>query len=241
MGHKRDYKISVNKKRILLAGFNSPARCQHSKDGRQMLRFETTPDDVFTAILTKALTEVEFELSDHIDFDDPEDLDVILPVASRVFTAETALKTVRNLFKCHRKPELYSLNGFHYLLIYDILRGFIDWHNDSVRAALHDTTGSEVPLIGGFRVEEIDFPGITDIYFYDLDFLFPEDLMRAIGEKEREAMDIMEVAYLISVGQKPTDKQLELKIESPEIQKIEKSTCFGSNSKVYPDCGIGGE
>ena len=89
----------------------------------------------------------------------------LLPNASKVFNARTALDTLKRMLVCHKNPNLYYLNDYHYLLLYDMLKDFCDLQNDSVREAKTKKEKGERSQMGRFHIDELDFDGIIDIFF----------------------------------------------------------------------------
>ena len=103
-----------------------------------MLRFQETPDRIFIEILKASMEIVIDEITDLIDYsENPKEakgeLRGILPLAAGVFSPGVALKTLRDMLEKLLLPELYYLNDYHYLLIYDTLQLYSELHNDMVR------------------------------------------------------------------------------------------------------------
>lgn len=156
-----------------------------------MLHFETKPDKVFTAILHKALERARAEISEVLD--DRDEFEVLYPNLGRCFDPGTALSTIEQLLRASRSPKLYQLTDYHWLILHEALRVFTDAHNDFAQEdPEYDTK------IGAYRLGEIDFDGLIDLYFSDLDFtlesypLSPEDLRLVRVEDSDWAPDLAE-------------------------------------------------
>ena len=103
-----------------------------------MLRFQSHPDKVFSAILKDGIELMIDEFNNALYFansyeETNDELHAVLPNALKVFKPRTALTTLREMLDCLEKPQLYQLNDYHYLLLYDTLSNLCDLHNDAVR------------------------------------------------------------------------------------------------------------
>ena len=165
-----------------------------------------------------------------------DELHAVLPNALKVFKPRTALTTLREMLDCLEKPQLYQLNDYHYLLLYDTLSNLCGLHNDAVTEADNKKDRIEISQIGDYFIEELLFDEIVDLYFYDTDFLVdPEDMMK-LGLEGRKEMAFNEEAFSISQGLAPHPEELLLTVYEDEIPiETDSSPYFGSNSKVYPD------
>jgi len=206
-----------------------------------MLRFQTAPDRVFTEILTEGIEMMISEITDLLEYaedekEEKEELKWLLPNASKVFNTKTALNTLEQMLICHKKPEVYYLNDYHYLLLYDTLENFCIIKNDLVKDAKTNKDKREISKIGSFYIEELDFDGIIDIYFFDVDFLIDADTIMELGLEGREQLNINKETFALTQGLAPHPEELmikELKQEKAAIR--EPSILFGTKSKVYPD------
>ncbi len=203
-----------------------------------MLRFQTSPDDVFTAIIEESLQFTMDEIKDLIETNDLNDYATILVFSHKLFSPKLALETLEKLLEYHLKPELYDLNDYHYLLIYDCLYFLSTIHNDAVKDSQTKKERSVASGIGPFRIEEIDFDAIVDHYFWDTDFLLTSKDLFDLGMEKRKEMGISKEAFAISQGLIPHPDELNVKIYDYEQQEITKSEYFGSTSRKYPDYNI---
>ncbi|UCH81428.1 MAG: hypothetical protein JSW20_02135 [Nitrospiraceae bacterium] len=206
-----------------------------------MLRFQTPPDKVFTAILKDSLELIIDEINDAIAFSKDteefiEQLNSLLPNASRVFNPKTTISTIKEMLACLEKPQLYYLNDYHYLLLYDTLSNLCDLHNDAVNDTETQEDRIEASQIGDYNIEELLFDEIVDIYFFDTDFLTDPDDMVNLGVEGRKNMAFNEETFAITQGLAPHPEELKLRVhKGEETTVIDISPYFGSQSKVYPD------
>ena len=203
-----------------------------------MLRFSKNPDDVFTAILEESLQFVMDEVSDLIETNDLDYYAIILVFSHKIFHPKRALETLEKLLGCHKQPELYNLNDYHYLLIYDALYLFSTIHNDRVKEAKTKKDRSEASMIDSFKIKEIDFDAMVDFYFWDTDFLMGSGDLFDLGMDKRKEIGISHEAFAISQALPPHPEELELKIYDHESQEIIKSEYFTLESKKYPDYSV---
>ncbi len=203
-----------------------------------MLRFETNPDDVFTAIVEAGIEYAIDQIKALLETNELNDYARILVFSQKIFPPRLALDTLEKLLECHKKPELYNLSDYHYLLIYDALYLFSAIHNDGVKDSKTNKDRREASVIGPFRIEEIDFDAIVDLYFWDTDFLMTGHELFILGMEKRKEMGISKEAFAISQEFLPHPEELELKIYDLEPQEIRETEYFGSISKTYPDYSL---
>jgi hypothetical protein len=96
-----------------------------------MLRFQAHPDKVFFAILKDAIQLMIDEVYNAEYFTESKEeaneyLKPYIPNASKVFNLKTAFNTLKDMQVCLERPQLYYLNDYHYLLLYDTLSNLCD-------------------------------------------------------------------------------------------------------------------
>jgi hypothetical protein len=129
-----------------------------------MLYFARKPDRIFTAILHTAL---ESEGESITGFGNDVDLwEACYPENSRYFEAASCLEALTQLFCASRDPIIYCPTDYHWLLLYEVLQNFCVIHNDLAPVAPKGWRP-----VGEFKLSEIDFAALVDIYFWDTDFL----------------------------------------------------------------------
>src|SRR5207302_3481566 len=82
------------------------------------------------------------------------------------FTATSSFDVLAQLSCASRNPIVYCPTDYHWLLLYEVLQNFCVKHNDLAPAAPKGWRP-----IGEFKLSEIDFHALVDIYFWDTDFL----------------------------------------------------------------------
>ncbi|GBD97877.1 MAG TPA: hypothetical protein ENG83_00015 [Nitrospirae bacterium] len=212
-----------------------------------MLRFQTPPDKIFTAILEISINLIidrikEIKSAGQDKEEEENEFKSLLPFAGKVFNCETALKTLRRMLVCHRRPGLYSLNDYHYLMLYDILQYFCEIHNDMVRTAPNAREKKRASKAGAFYIEKINFADLIGIYFYDIDFLLDADTMINLGIEKRKELGIQDETFGISQGLSPHPEELRIrahKNEKPIL--IMRSRYWSPDSMVYPDMEVAEE
>jgi len=206
-----------------------------------MLRFQETPDRIFIEILKESMELVIDEIGDLVDYsDNPKkagnEFRLIFPLSARVFSPDTALRCLRDMLEKLFMTELFHLNNYHYLLIYDAVKLYTELHNDMVRTSGSRNEKMSAAAIGPYYIEKINFERIRDIYFYDTDFLIDPEVMLSLGEEEKKNMAFNPETFSITQGLAPHPEELILKKAAEEEYEIpETSVYFGPSSAIYPD------
>jgi hypothetical protein len=206
-----------------------------------MLRFETPPDKIFTAILEESMSLMIDRIREikAAKEDAGNELEDLMPTAGKVFGPATALKTLKRMLACHKRPGLYRLNDYHYLLLYDTLQYFCEIHNDMVKVACSMSEKQRTSRVGAFYIERINFDDLIGIYFYDTDFLMEGDTVMGLGLERRKALGLHDETFGISQGMAPHPEELKLKMQDNEKPVlIIQSRYWGPSSRVYPDLGL---
>ena len=199
------------------------------------------PDGIFTAMLEKSIEIIIDQLRELINTrlekgTRGNEFEYLMPNAGRVFTPEAALKTLREILICHKRENLYRLNNYHYLLLYDTLYNYCEIHNDLVRTAADGREKKEVSDLGGFYVERIDFDDLIAMFFFDTDFLMDAETVVKLGLDKRKMLGIHGETFGISQGLVPHPEELELKRDDfDEYAGEEHPEFWSESSNVYPD------
>lgn len=142
-----------------------------------MFRFKIPPDVVFQAILRKSIGQAIDIISDLLaiyNYDDSRmeaDFLVLFPEIARVYPPSLARATLINLQRCLDRPEIYHLNEYHYLLLYDVLGFYADIHNNLVAVSKSKKYKKEASFIDPYFIDKIKLDGLIELYFFDMDFL----------------------------------------------------------------------
>jgi hypothetical protein len=207
-----------------------------------MLRFQRPPDVVFQAILRDSMSySIDFikDLIDDNDFDESrarEDMKGFYPAMVKAFTPSLARTTLLNLRRRLDRPEIYYLNDYHYLILYDVMDFYADIRNDMVAISKGKKDRKEASFVDPFYIETIDMDGIVELYFFDIDFLTDAETMLNIPDWFRRTFS--PETFGLSQGMLPHAEELELVInvtENTGLYKVTQSDYFGPKSKVYPD------
>ncbi len=207
-----------------------------------MLRFQRPPDVVFQAILRDSIdysTDFIGVLIENNEYDESrarEDMKADYPAMAKVFTPSLARTTLLNLRKRLDRPEIYFLNNYHCLLLFDVMAYYADIHNDMVALSNSREERKEASFVDPFHIESIDADGLLELYFFDIDFLTDAETMLNIPDWFRRTYE--PETFGLSQGMLPHAEELELKIDTDEdkgLYKVTQSDYFGQKSKVYPD------
>jgi hypothetical protein len=176
-------------------------RPQPDRAEGHMLRFASQPDRVFLAILHSALELARdmispfppsYTLTPSESATAAEDYAGIFPRLAEFFDREDIVRLLDRLLEASRDPDtLYQLTDWCWLVLHECLEHFVAVHND--------LGPSEV---GPYRIGEIDFGAIVDVYFWDLDFLMGETLVD-LGAFGREQMGVNPETFGIAAGLRP--------------------------------------
>lgn len=207
-----------------------------------MLRFQQTPDKVFIEILMRSLDFVIDSIREELDRRNGtasaagEYLASLLPLAMRVFSPEAAFVAFTDMRDKLQRPELYYLNDYHYLLLYDALELFSTIHNDAVDACETADEKRDAAMIGEYSIEKIDFDLLVELFFYDTDFLLDPEHLDAMTAEQKKCLDLNPETYSLTHGLAPHPEELVLKVIDDEPYEVpELSRYFGPDSVVYPD------
>ncbi len=206
-----------------------------------MLGFQTPPDKIFMAILNDSINLMidqikAIKFSRQSEDAERREFESLLPVAGGVFKCKTALDTLKRILTCHKRPGLYRLNDYHYLLLYDTLQHFCEIHNDMVKEASGMHEKRRMSKVGAFYIERINFDDLIGIYFYDTDFLMDADIMIKLGIEKRKQMGLHDEIFGISQGLAPHPEELKIRVQNNEKPILRIQSRFWSPaSRVYPD------
>ena len=187
-----------------------------------MLRFEIPPDTVFLDMLDDAIAQIIDEMDLEELSDQDEAFAVDMPRSSRFFTPQEAKEQLRTLQRAIHSAELWQPTDYHWLLLYECLKLYCDLFND---------------LPGGVRsekygIESIDFVGVIDYFFWDIDFL--NDHISELPMEVREQLGVSPETFGLSMGMEPHPEELALKLCEPH-DDTEAAKAYTLGSKQYPD------
>jgi hypothetical protein len=165
-----------------------------------MLRWQNTPDEVFQAIIRDAL---EFAL-DTLQIDPvgrDENFRTFYPRASGFFGCDECGALLKALLKASDDDgTLYQLTDYHWLLLYESLKLYTEVSNE-----LYADDGLPIRC-GRYRIGRLDFDGIVDCFFWDMDFLV--GAFAGVPEHVREQMGVNPETWGMAQGLKPHPEEL---------------------------------
>jgi len=183
-----------------------------------MLKFDNKPDKIFQDIVTAALEIALFNLTQGFDIYD--DL-------SEQFGSDLLEKMFAGLLEAHESERLYSLNGYHLLVLYTVVKGFVELKNDDYRLL-------KTPhIFNGVKVKEMDFDAIANHYFEDLDFLFNPEFYNPLSAEEKERFSFSEGLFGVINKMMPTEEEIALK-ECRDPDFFSSEGLPYKNGKNYP-------
>lgn len=132
-----------------------------------MLYVATKPDALFTTLVDAALADALAWADDSRRW-----LAWVHHAAEGFPNHEAPRTAVPRLHSAHRKPVVYRMNHFFWVVLYDILTAYATRHNArfSRRPSAHADT---LPLIGSYRCGPIQMPSVVATFWWDL-WCFPD-------------------------------------------------------------------
>ena len=191
-----------------------------------MLNFQRRTDSVFQTILTKA-----FEMTlENLRVRGVEFLETYFPDTSEILSVTEVSTISENLKRYHQCPEVYSLNRYHFLLIYEVLESFSNNWVEPDEGGDSDLEGFIIP---GTKIYRIDFDSLIGFYF-PFELLIVDESF----SNPHQAVFIREEIINELIKSKPSKGELEnYKLSKREWAFIEKDEVllFTTKSVVYPD------
>jgi hypothetical protein len=97
----------------------------------------------------------------------------------------------------------HLLTDYHWLLLYDGLRVYCEFHNVYAPEARTQT----LP-VGLYQIGPIDFDAVVDQYFWDTDFLLEGPILAGLGPEGRQSMGVADEVFGIAQGLPPHPDEL---------------------------------
>jgi hypothetical protein len=164
------------------------------------------PDCVFQDILDAALTLAMDRLKDELC----ELEEAGLERTAELFDRAGATRELARLLEAHRSPRTFLPTPYHFLILYEVLQTFVDIRNDTCREAPFGDAEELWSAFGGVRIKDIDFDGLLDAYFPDLDFLFDPKVLNRLADAGRQMMGFKEQVFGIVNRLPPHPEELQL-------------------------------
>jgi len=153
--------------------------------------------------LQKPLLDELFDFLNDMLNDRDMDLDDFLSEqVTRVLSIDQATSMIKDLHKAYMdKKDWWILTDYHWLLLYDVLEGFVEMYNDG------EWKSARIKKIVG---DEIDFDDIVGIWFHDTDFL-SDGTMGKLSPDQRKTLGVSDAAWSIANGLKAHPDELIMK------------------------------
>ena len=130
-----------------------------------MIYFRTKPDSVFLLFVDCALHKELKEIQRISSTNDTETWQLGYAELGMVFSPYSAVITLEDLIKANRASQVYKLTDYHWLLLYDSLKNYCVWHNETLAE-----TAILFRVLEGIRFGPIDWESMMDRYFWDQEF-----------------------------------------------------------------------
>jgi len=196
-----------------------------------MLYFQIKPDSVFQAILHDALESDRLEISRISMENDIDTWEAGYGRMSEIFTPYSALVTIEQLCIASQTDTVYRLNDYHCLLIYECLKNYCAVHHD-----LAAQEEDQSLTISAYRLQNIDFQEMVDLYFWDTDFLFLSDTGPLQNlDDDSTCLDTLE-STILTKDLQPHPRYLQLTLVTDPMWRIaQQDEFFHQHSRHYPD------
>ncbi len=198
-----------------------------------MLRVAYPPDPVFTAILHAALEETRDSIADILEDARHEWWSTRHPLIAACFTPELARDVIDRLLVASQDIAVHELSEYHWILLYESLQVFCDVHNDYARQKPNGML-----QVGPYRVGQIDFNNLLDLYFEDLDILTEPEVLERLGPDGRREVGMGDEVFSIAHGLPPHPDEVRLPHRPPrpwdECDWEEARRPWPSELPVYP-------
>ncbi len=173
-----------------------------------MLRWQSSPDTAFTAIVTACLElsidEVETQMEYETDND--EILCSFYPQVRSTFKASEVVQELKKLLDAHQSELLYMPTDYHFLLLHSTLDQWIGLHNENVSSEI-----KAIEFFGEMVIGQIDFSLLSDMYFWDEDFLLTPEQLNLTTEA-KQMMGISDETFSVVHQMAPHPDELVLKL-----------------------------
>jgi hypothetical protein len=185
-----------------------------------MLRFQTPLTAAAKAIIIYCLEISADEILDL--YENHEEWAVDYPLSSRSFTRELAQTVLLDLLEKLDAPKLYVPTDYHWLLMYECLKGQITVFNDEPMPSLikhlrtlvdeRDESYLHLPSKSrGTAGASIDFGGLIEEYFWDTDFLTNAEMFSRLVPHAKQQLGFSEGLSGVIHGLTPHPDELVLK------------------------------
>jgi hypothetical protein len=191
-----------------------------------MLNLQRKTDQIFRYILSDCIDDTIAKLNRCGE----EFLNIFLPHVSEIFSVGETIQLLTNIKRYHLCPGVFSLNYYHYLLIFETLEVYSSSYVEPDENGEVDDVDLIIP---GTKIYEIDFDGLIESYFPQELFFIDEK----VTHPHQEMLMRKEILIVVR-GHKPSIQDLEhrlLQKSDYAFPDKEQVPLFKSNSTKYPD------
>jgi len=172
--------------------------------GESMLYFASKPDRMFNDIIRKSLELSIDELKDP-DMEDWDVLSCYLDQTVNIFERKELLEVYEKLLDAHLSLALYKVTDYHFLLLFDSILQAVEYHNDMWR-------NERKCLFTGTAVHEIDMDSISDIFFWDTDFLIDSGDFDSMAPDVKQKLCVNKELFGVVHGMKPHAEEISISV-----------------------------
>jgi len=197
-----------------------------------MLRWSSSPDQAFTALVDASL-EFAIDMLGVLRITEESDEELLsnfLEQTRALFSPRDLDAELTKLLAAHRSAKLSMPTDYHFLLLYDVLLQWIEHHNDTVTAEGH-------PLeLGELVIGKIDFDSVVDHFFWDDDFLLDPEMVDGLTSEQKRSLGFSAETFRVTHKLKPHPKELEF-VEAAELPESDEETSTSGGSPIRPSRG----
>lgn len=168
-----------------------------------MLFFAQRPDVAFHKIVLWGLEVTHDHLKEEY-MEDDDVMSVFYEQTKQLFSRKELLSQVSKLLISHKSNKLFRITDYHFLILHDIIFQTAELHNEHIQEG--------ESLFGELQIKNIDFEMISEIFFWDEDFLISNDIFDNLAWEAKDRLGISDEVFSITHGLKPHPSELEIKI-----------------------------
>ena len=178
-----------------------------------MIKWSSKPDPVFFDIISNALECYQDSLKMEYFEDD---------IVIKIFGKEGLAIEVEKIITAHKSKKTFTVTDYHFLILYEAITQFCELYNDDMFGNLS---------LGGIQPSQLDFDQIVDLYFWDTDFLFDQEIINNLSVEQKDGMAISSVVF--SIANNLTPHADELKISETDELEAENEILY-KDGEPYP-------
>ena len=110
--------------------------------------------------------------------EDDDVMSVFYEQTKQLFSRKELLSQVSKLLISHKSNKLFRITDYHFLILHDIIFQTAELHNEHIQEG--------ESLFGKLQIKNIDFEMISEIFFWDEDFLISNDIFDNLAWEAKE-------------------------------------------------------